>query len=158
MLKGFLHGDPIQTDALTAAVPTQPIEGFPFAYTFENGCFRFWFELAPEDIVFGLGESPRGINKRGWIYESYCTDDPFHTETKRSLYAAHNFIVVSGKKSFGLFIDFPARIRWDLGYTSADKAEITVEGEDFAVYLIDGEQPREIIRKRRDGGRRDPRL
>ena len=61
-------------------------------------------------------------------------------------YAAHNFIVVSGKKSFGLFIDFPARIRWDLGYTSADKAEITVEGEDFAVYLIDGEQPREIIR------------
>ena len=146
MLKGFLHGDPIQTDALTAAVPTQPIEGFPFAYTFENGCFRFWFELAPEDIVFGLGESPRGINKRGWIYESYCTDDPFHTETKRSLYAAHNFIVVSGKKSFGLFIDFPARIRWDLGYTSADKAEITVEGEDFAVYLIDGEQPREIIR------------
>ena len=146
MLKGFLHGDPIQTDALTAGVPTQPIEGFPFAYTFENGCFRFWFELAPEDIVFGLGESPRGINKRGWIYESYCTDDPFHTETKRSLYAAHNFIVVSGKKSFGLFIDFPARIRWDLGYTSADKAEITVEGEDFAVYLIDGEQPREIIR------------
>lgn len=136
MLKGFLHGDPIQTDALTAAVPTQPIEGFPFAYTFENGCFRFWFELAPEDIVFGLGESPRGINKRGWIYESYCTDDPFHTETKRSLYAAHNFIVVSGKKSFGLFIDFPARIRWDLGYTAENKAEITVEGEDFGVLSL----------------------
>jgi len=146
MLKGFLHGSPIQTDALTAAVPTQPIDGFPFAYTLENGSFRFWFELAPEDIVYGLGESPRGINKRGWIYESYCTDDPFHTETKRSLYAAHNFIVVSGRRSFGLFIDFPARIRWDLGYTAENKAEITVEGEDFGVYLIDGEQPREIIR------------
>ena len=87
------------------------------AKTFENGKFIFEFDMTDSDIVYGLGEAPRGINKRGWMYESFCSDDPFHTETKSSLYAAHNFLMLSGSDNFGLFIDFPARIRWDIGYT-----------------------------------------
>mgnify|MGYP000444154867 CR=1 FL=1 len=58
-----------------------------------------------DDIVYGLGEANRGINKRGYCYISNCTDDPVHTEDKRSLYGAHNFIIVSGKTTFGLFFD-----------------------------------------------------
>ena len=41
----------------------------------------------------------RGINKRGWIYEGWCSDDPFHTEDKRSLYGAHNFLLMDGGKT-----------------------------------------------------------
>ena len=66
--------------------------------------------MEPNDIVYGLGEAPRGINKRGWVYESYCSDDPFHTETKSSLYAAHNFIILSGERHIGVMVDFPARV------------------------------------------------
>lgn len=60
--------------------------------------------MAEEDIVFGLGENVRGINKRGWIYESKCSDDPNHREDKRSLYGAHNFLIVDGKECFGVFL------------------------------------------------------
>ena len=42
--------------------------------------------MRDEDIIFGLGENVRGLNKRGFIYESFCSDDPNHAEDKKSLY------------------------------------------------------------------------
>lgn len=39
----------------------------------------FVIELEKDDIIYGLGESVRGINKRGFIYKSWCSDDPEHT-------------------------------------------------------------------------------
>lgn len=150
MIKKFTSGAPIDTGAVVAAFPSQNIADFPFENALENGKFRFSFPLEQDDILYGLGEAPRGINKRGWVYESWCSDDPFHTETKQSLYAAHNFIILSGSKTFGMFIDFPARIRWDLGYTDQRLAEITVDGADFDIYLIEAENPRAIVRAFRE--------
>ncbi len=96
MIKKYGYGDPFDTEALTEKIETA--EGKP-AYgeiCAEDGFF-FTYIMDEDDIVYGLGESNRGINKRGLIYISNCTDDPEHTEDKRSLYGAHNFIIVSGK-------------------------------------------------------------
>ena len=150
MITKFTSGKPFDTGAVTAAFPSKAIADFPFEHALADGKFRFSFPLEQSDILYGLGEAPRGINKRGWVYESWCSDDPFHTETKQSLYAAHNFILLSGSQTFGLFIDFPARIRWDLGYTVQSLAEITVDGADFDIYLIKAETPREIARAFRE--------
>ena len=147
MITKYTSGSPIDTEAVVQSFPPRKITEFPFKNALGGGKFTFGFEMEDGDIVYGLGEAPRGINKRGWIYESYCSDDPFHTETKSSLYAAHNFIVLSGSKTFGIYIDFPSRIRWDLGYTSQNSAEITVGGTDFDIYLIEGGSPREIVRE-----------
>ena len=150
MITKFTSGKPVDTGAVVAAFPPQDIADFPFEHTLADGKFRFSFPMEQDDILYGLGEAPRGINKRGWAYESWCSDDPFHTETKQSLYAAHNFILLSGGKTFGLFIDFPARIRWDLGYTVQSLAEIPVDGADFDIYLIEEESPRAIVRAFRE--------
>lgn len=147
MIRKFTLGNPINTEAVLKYVDAENIILFPFEKSYENHEFVFSFKLEKNDIVYGLGEAVRGINKRGWIYESYCSDDPFHTETKRSLYAAHNFIIAGADKPFGLFIDFPARIRWDIGYTRADEAVITICGGDFDIYMISGENPRDIVRE-----------
>lgn len=147
MIKKYTSGKPIATEAVTAELPSNSIADFPFENSLKDGKFTFEFKMEPNDIVYGLGESPRGINKRGWVYESYCSDDPFHTETKQSLYAAHNFILLSGSREVGLFIDFPARVRWDIGYTLRDTAEITIDGEDFDIYVITGDKPLNIIRE-----------
>ena len=65
------------------------------------------FNMAKDLYVFGLGETIRGINKRGWQYFSNNSDEPHHEEAKRSLYAAHNFLIPDdGEKCFGLFIVF----------------------------------------------------
>lgn len=109
MIKKFTSGNPIDTQAVVEKFNALPIAEFPLGGKFENGNFVFEFDMADSDIVYGLGEAPRGINKRGWVYNSFCSDDPFHTETKSSLYAAHNFLMLSGSKTFGIFIDFPSK-------------------------------------------------
>ncbi|MFR2300752.1 MAG: TIM-barrel domain-containing protein, partial [Clostridium paraputrificum] len=102
------------------------------------------YNMGKQDIVYGLGENIRGINKRGWIYESFCTDDPNHAPDKKSLYGAHNFFIVDGEKRFGVYIDFPSKIIYDVGYEKKDKLEITIEGKDADIYIINGETVKEI--------------
>lgn len=146
MIRKFTSGSPFDTGAVVQYFESEPVSDFPLEHGFENGEFSFSFSMEPNDIVYGLGEAVRGINKRGWIYESYCSDDPFHTESKRSLYAAHNFLMLGGSSGFGIFVDFPARVRWDVGYTRSDKTTVTVCGTDFDIYLISGGSPRDIVR------------
>ncbi len=95
------------------------------------------FHLGKDDIVYGLGENVRGINKRGWIYVSDCTDIPHHHEDVHSLYGAHNFLLIDGEETFGLFIDTPAKVTFDIGYTKYDELRITVEDNAFDLYVIE---------------------
>ena len=150
MIKKFTFGTPICTEAVVGKFETSDNKDFPIKSREEDGKFILEFDMTDSDIVYGLGEAPRGINKRGWVYESFCSDDPFHTETKSSLYAAHNFLMLSGSDNFGLFIDFPARIRWDIGYTSKNKTVITIDGTDFDFYYIKGGKPIEIVKEFRN--------
>ena len=82
MITKYTSGTPIRTDAVVKDFAGIDINKFPVDYKIIDGKFIFSFDMQDSDIVFGLGEAPRGINKRGWIYESFCSDDPFHTETK----------------------------------------------------------------------------
>lgn len=150
MIKKFIFGTPICTEAVVGKFDATDNKDFPFKSWEEDGKFVLEFDMTDSDIVYGLGEAPRGINKRGWVYESFCSDDPFHTETKSSLYAAHNFLMLSGSDNFGIFIDFPARIRWDIGYTSKNKTVITIDGTDFDFYYIKGGKPIEIVKEFRN--------
>lgn len=147
MIRKFTFGTPICTEAVAEKFEISDNSDFPFKSKEENGKFIFEFDMTDSDIIYGLGEAPRGINKRGWVYESFCSDDPFHTETKLSLYAAHNFLMLSGSDNFGIFIDFPAKIRWDIGYTSKNKTVITIDGTDFDFYYIKGSKPIEIVKE-----------
>lgn len=91
----------------------------------------FSYAMDPQDILYGLGENIRGINKRGWVYESKCSDDPNHTENKSSLYGAYNFMIVSGKATFGFFIDYPGKVTFDCGYTDLDTLRVIVAEENY---------------------------
>ena len=106
----------------------------------EGSAMQFKLGLAPDDVVYGLGENVRGINKRGWIYESKCSDDPNHTESKRSLYGAHNFIIIvdpeKPENSRGLFIDYPGRVLFDIGYLDKNELVITVCNVNFTAYMV----------------------
>ena len=146
MIRKFQFGKPFETEAVTADIAVS--EGMPSygEICLEEGfCYRFTMD--ENDIVYGLGEANRGINKRGYCYISAAADDPEHTEDKRSLYAAHNFIVISGRKNFGLFVDYPTRLTFDIGYTRSDLLEITCEAADLYLYVIEGESAYDIVRQ-----------
>ena len=83
MIKKYRYGAPFDTEALTEKIETA--EGaFPYGEISQNDGFAFTYIMDEDDIVYGLGESNRGINKRGYCYISNCTDDPNHTEDNRS--------------------------------------------------------------------------
>lgn len=88
-VKRYQYGNPFQTDAVVIKLPIyhEPLQKL----SHENG--NFIYKLEKGAAVYGLGESVRGINKRGWFYTSFCTDDDMHTENKHALYGSHNFLI-----------------------------------------------------------------
>ena len=75
MIQKYTYGTPFETDAIVTSIPAS--EGTPAYGTIstENG-FSFTYDMDDNDVVYGLGESNRGINKRGYVYESNCSDQP----------------------------------------------------------------------------------
>ena len=153
MIQKFTYGAPLRTDAVVNEIPAE--DGVPaYGTVSTQDGFTFTYRMSADDIVYGLGEANRGINKRGYCYTSDCTDDPNHTEDKRSLYGAHNFIVVWGAQTFGMFFDYPSRITFDIGYTRADTLSVSCESADLDVYVITGDTPYDIVKQfRRMTGR-----
>lgn len=146
MIKKYKFGEPFETEAVVREFSVE--EGSPSygKISTEEG-FRFILPLKERDIVYGLGEANRGINKRGYSYISYCTDDPYHTEDKRSFYGAHNFVVVSGEEGLGLFFDYPSRMEFDIGYKDPDILEISCERADLYLYVIEGADAYDAVRQ-----------
>ncbi len=149
MITKFIYGSPMNTGAVVKEISNSCDEINYFTVD-KNEHITFTTTLLADDVVYGLGEAVRGINKRGWKYAGFCTDDPVHTEGKESLYGAHNFVIVSNKsKKYGVFVDCPAKVIFDIGYSHLDKLVITAECEDVAVYIIEAENELEIVKELR---------
>lgn len=135
MIQRFRFGLPLPTDSVVQEIPVSagPV---PFLTAEEDG----WaYRMAPDAIVYGLGEMPRGINKRGWHYIANNTDESRHSEDKLSFYGAHNFLLVrDGSTCFGLFVDFPGKVYYDIGYTRHDLFSFHTETSDYDLYLLSG--------------------
>lgn len=146
MIRKYVYGWPFETEAVTEQIPEA--KGIPaYGHVDVEQGFCFTCRLEADDVVYGLGEANRGINKRGNLYVSNCTDCTEHTEELRSLYGAHNFLVVSGQESFGLFVDYPAKLSFDVGYTRTDTLRIFCDRADLYLYVIDGESAYDIVRQ-----------
>ena len=147
MIQKYLYGAPFDTESVVAPIPAS--QGTPpvgTVKTSESG-FCFACPLAEGDRVYGLGEANRGINKRGFVYVSDNVDDGLHTENKQRMYAAHNYIVISGQQNLGLFFDYPARIRFDIGFTRRDWLKVTCERADLALYVITGDSACDVVKQ-----------
>ena len=146
MIKKYRFGTPFETEAVVKTMKTE--QGTPeFGEISTEEGFAFTYRMDGEDVVYGLGEANRGLNKRNYCYISNCTDDPNHTEAKMSLYAAHNFIVISGKETFGLFFDYPSKITFDIGYTKEELLQVSCEYADLYLYVITGESAYDIVKQ-----------
>ena len=149
LINKYIFGNPLDTGAVVGKAKTgSNLKCFQVLQ--QNGEIVLNADLCQNDIVYGLGENVRGINKRGWKYVSFCADDPNHVENKESLYGAHNFIIVSNsKRKYGVFVDCPSKITFDIGYTHLDKLSIAIHSEDAALYIIEADTEVEIVKEMR---------
>ena len=124
-----------------------PAESGPIPFLTPDGS-GWQLTLSEQAAVYGLGEMPRGINKRGWHYIANNTDESRHSEDKLSFYGAHNFLLVrDGSTCFGLFVDFPGKVYYDIGYSRHDLLSFHTETPDYDLYLLSGGNENAICRE-----------
>ncbi len=151
MIWKYIFGRPIETGAVVMGVPEGPqdlpdIPGLKIQEQQEG--VKLSCRMESSDVVYGLGEQMRGIDKRGFTYISDALDDAVHTEDRHSLYGGHNFLILGRREqpSFGIFVDDPGRVVFDVGETEMDQMVITA-GSDCVVYLVGGESLKDIAKQ-----------
>ena len=144
MIQRFSFGHPFPTQSVVLSLPA---ESGPVPFLTPDGT-GWRFTLSEQAAVYGLGEMPRGINKRGWHYITNNTDESRHSEDKLSFYGAHNFLLVrDGSTCFGLFVDFPGKVYYDIGYSRHDLLSFHTETPDYDLYLLSGGNENAICRE-----------
>ncbi len=143
-VKKYTFGTPFPTHAVVREVPAETGEVQELLVKGEGRVLQLLLDA--EDIVFGLGEQVRGLNKRGWKYISNNTDESNHAEGKHSLYGSHNFLLVDGIEKIGLFVDTPGRVTFDIGYSMSEQMRIEVEDPDYDLYVITGPSSDAVVR------------
>ena len=144
MIQRFSFGHPFPTQSVVLSLPA---ESGPIPFLTPDGS-GWQLTLSEQAAVYGLGEMPRGINKRGWHYITNNTDESRHSEDKLSFYGAHNFLLVrDGSTCFGLFVDFPGKVYYDIGYSRHDLLSFHTETPDYDLYLLSGGNENAICRE-----------
>ncbi|MCR5311940.1 MAG: alpha-glucosidase, partial [Lachnospiraceae bacterium] len=131
-IRKYIFGKPLDTGAVVKNIDVTVFSGGNIGgLTVDPDKKTITYVMSEGTVVYGLGETLRGINKRGWLYVSNNADEPHHEEGKHSLYASQNFLLVDNGDGacFGLYIDHPGEVRFDIGYTKSDV--LTVSAEDF---------------------------
>ncbi len=145
MICRFTYGEPVETGAVTEEVQ----EGVRLLhFTPEIGeKLVFTCKLAADEAVYGLGESMRGVNKRGHRYISFNYDDPHHKDDMPSMYGAHNFIVVDGARHFGAFFDTPAKVTFDIDAGGDGRLTVRCDTADLRLYMLEGDSAYDVVRQ-----------
>lgn len=146
MIQRFVIGKPFPTESVVLDLPA---ETGPVPYLTPDGD-GWQYVMQEKDIVYGLGEMPRGLNKRGWHYETNNTDESEHSENRLSYYAAHNFLLISpadGSGCIGVFVDFPGKVSYDIGYTRHDTLRFATAEPNYALYLITAPTAAEVAKE-----------
>ncbi len=149
MIKRFVVGNPIDTESVVKQLQVSA-EAMPYCSLDEKNN-SISFTMTKYDLVYGLGETSRGMNKRGWLYVSNNSDQPNHEENTHSLYASQNFFILTNKdRTFGVYIDTPGIVRFDIGYTCLEEMRITLDDFDANIYFVEGESALSIVHEFRE--------
>ncbi|MBQ9251026.1 MAG: alpha-glucosidase [Clostridia bacterium] len=148
MIRKYTFGTPFPTGAVVQSLEAAAGE-VPFFETGREGeKVIFRRTMTPEEMIFGLGENVRGMNKRGHLYRAWNTDMFNHSENQPSLYASHNFLIFFRPgQVFGVYFDDPGLVTFDLGESHGTEAVITSENGNLDVYLLEGHSARAIARE-----------
>lgn len=135
MVKKYVFGTPYYTGAVIEDIRTGATPPFFKVENTKDG-FVFLCNLLPDEPVYGLGQTMRGINKRGARYISYNTDDPHHREDMPSLYGSHNFVVVGDR--FGAFFDTPSKTTFDVDVDGSAELKVSCETSGVNLFIVTG--------------------
>lgn len=106
-------------------------------------------EMTGGEYFYGLGEETGPLNKKGYRYQMWNTDDPTpHVESFESLYKSIPFVIIlKDGLAYGLFFDNTYRSYFDLGKESNQYLYYGVDKGNLNYYFIYGPSIKEVIEK-----------
>ena len=105
--------------------------------------------LAPDAVVYGLGDKTGFLNKRHYAYENWNSDDPSpHCDNFQSLYKSINFFMVYSENGcLGILTDNSYRTRFDFGKEQEDYYFWSHAGGALDYYMIPGRNPKDVLKR-----------
>ncbi len=100
------------------------------------------------DCFYGLGDKTGFLNKRGYEYVSWNTDDPNpHVDSYKSLYKSIPFFITLKQDGvFGLFFDNTYRTFFDFGKESDDYYFFAADEGNLNYYFIGGDSMQDVVK------------
>lgn len=147
-MKAYRNGKPFDTEAVIKKIENYKniLEIEEFEIREEEGKILIKREMLDGDRIWGLGETMGNTDKRAGLYRTFCTDESEHNPDKEALYGAHPFFIVDGDERFGVFIDYPGEIIFDIGKKERTILEISI-GLDFDIYIFEEKKLLDISRE-----------
>lgn len=98
-------------------------------------------------FFYGLGEQTGHLNKKGYHYKMWNTDDPSpHVECDESLYKTIPFfIALKNKQAFGIFFDNTFETHFDMGKENADYFSFSAVDGNLDYYFIYGPSVKQVV-------------
>lgn len=102
-----------------------------------------------DERFYGLGDKTGFLNKRGYAYEMWNTDDPSpHVESHKALYKAVPFFTTLRESgAFGIFFDNTFKSYFDMGKENADYYYFGANDGNLDYYFINGPEMTEVLRR-----------
>lgn len=104
-------------------------------------------KLGKDDAIYGLGDKPGCLNKRGYSYVNWNTDDPApHVDSFKSLYKSIPFFIVLGDEyCYGIFADNTYKTTFDFGFENTDYYFVEHEKGELDYYFMPGNDMAEVV-------------
>ena len=111
----------------------------------ENAYMRGQLDLGVDERIYGLGERFGAFIKNGQTVEIWNEDGGTSTEQ-----AYKNIPFYLSSRGYGVFVNHPERVSFEVGSEFVSKVGFSVRGEALDFFLIDGPDPKDVLRRYTD--------
>ncbi|MDE7284133.1 MAG: alpha-glucosidase, partial [Lachnospiraceae bacterium] len=116
----------------------------------DDSCsFQVVKSLAGDEVIYGLGDKTGFLNKKGYDYMMWNSDNPMpqvENQTFKALYKSIPFFIVLREECvYGIFLDNTYRSYFDMGFESTDYYSFGAVGGELDYYFIAGDSVAEIV-------------
>ena len=98
--------------------------------------------IEPGERVYGLGERFGAFVKNGQVVDSWNADGGTSSE---QAYKNVPFYITS--RGYGVFVDNPANVSFEVASEVNSRVQFSVEGESLEYYVIAGPEPKDVLRR-----------
>ncbi|MFN2744269.1 MULTISPECIES: alpha-xylosidase [unclassified Bacillus (in: firmicutes)] len=102
---------------------------------------REQLDIGVGEMIYGLGERFTAFVKNGQSVDIWNKDGGTSTEQ-----AYKNVPFYLSNKGYGVFVNHPELVSYEIGSEVVSKAQFSVEGESLDYFIISGSEPKEVLK------------